>query len=342
MSGVVSKRVKLLFTPRLEVEFTDRDRALEQVREFAEKGTRYPVVVYGPEGCGKTAWLKQSAEILKDLGFNVIYVNPLHREFITYTDVREVIQKFVEVVGEVTGIAQLKLATLTTLAVKELLSRWSRRKVAVLVDDVFQAVGLDKAETYVKELLGLIEYPPESYESIVAIVATSEGITRWRIGRHRWAWLIPMWNMSKEGFRGLYEKLPGSKSSFEDVWRLAGGNPDMLSQLYQVRWDFNVIVKSLIEEKRLTPTFINTWRSWLEKAVEDPDTLWSPEVPGELVNELESRNLIIYFLRDRDPQLWIDEPPPEKDLELGIGKHVAWQTPLHRDAVKKVLRELHA
>jgi hypothetical protein len=39
----------------------------------------------------------------------------------------------------------------------------------------------------------------------------------------------------------------------------------------------------------------------------------------------------------RDPRLWIGEPPSEKDLELGIGKDVAWQTSLHREAVKKAM-----
>jgi hypothetical protein len=32
------RRVKLKFTPDLEVEFTDRNRALKQVYELAEKG----------------------------------------------------------------------------------------------------------------------------------------------------------------------------------------------------------------------------------------------------------------------------------------------------------------
>lgn len=59
------ERVKLSFVPGLEVEFIDRDRAIEQVLEWGEKSTPYPVVVFGPEGCGKTAWLKQAAEILK-------------------------------------------------------------------------------------------------------------------------------------------------------------------------------------------------------------------------------------------------------------------------------------
>ena len=52
------ERVKLSLVPGLEIEFTDRDRGIRQVYELAERGTRAPVVVYGPEGCGKTSWLK--------------------------------------------------------------------------------------------------------------------------------------------------------------------------------------------------------------------------------------------------------------------------------------------
>jgi hypothetical protein len=65
--------------------------------------------------------------------------------------------------------------------------------------------------------------------------------------------------------------------------------------------------------------------------------LWDPDAPEELINELIDRNLIVYFLRARDVEVWIDEPPPEADLELGIGKYVAWQTPLHREAVKSAI-----
>jgi hypothetical protein len=80
------------------------------------------------------------------------------------------------------------------------------KRVAVLVDGVFQAIGLDKAEIYVKMLLNLIEYPPADYEKIIAIVATSEGLSRWRIGRHRWADVRPMWNMSRRGFESFTRK----------------------------------------------------------------------------------------------------------------------------------------
>ena len=35
----------------------------------------------------------------------------------------------------------------------------------------------------------------------------------------------------------------------------------------------------------------------------------------------------------------MDVPPPETDPELVIGRNVAWQTPIHREAVRRALRE---
>ena len=333
------RRVKLKFTPDLEVEFTDRNRALKQVYELAEKGTASPVVVYGPEGCGKSAWLKQTTEVLREGGFDVIYADVAHRDYVAHTDVREVIERVSEVIADTTGYIPIKLADLVVLLANQLLKKWRKKKIALLVDEVFQAIGLDKAEIYTKMLLNIIEYPPESYENIVIIVATSEGLSRWRIGRHRWAWLMPMWNMSKEGFEELYEKIPNPKPPYEEIWRLTGGNPYVLRSLYINKWSTNILTNIIVEEKRLTPEFISKWRKWLELTVEDPDNLWSPEVPEEIINELIARNLIVYFLRDRDPELWIDEPPPERDLEVGVGRYVAWQSSIHREAVKKALEK---
>ena len=45
------------------------------------------------------------------------------------------------------------------------------------------------------------------------------------------------------------------------------------------------------------------------------------EVPEELRNEFIEKNLIVYGTYSRNPDLWVDEPPPEKVPELGIGRH---------------------
>jgi hypothetical protein len=42
------KRITLKLASGVKMEFTDRDRALAQIAEWAEKSTRWPVVVFGP------------------------------------------------------------------------------------------------------------------------------------------------------------------------------------------------------------------------------------------------------------------------------------------------------
>jgi len=84
-----------------------------------------------------------------------------------------VVRRLADAAAEALGEAKVKLASLVIDVTVELIKR-RRKKVAVLVDDVFQAVGLNEAASYVKALLGLIEYPPRSGDSIVVVVATGE------------------------------------------------------------------------------------------------------------------------------------------------------------------------
>ena len=214
-----------------------------------------------------------------------------------------------------------------------------RRRVAVLVDDVFQAIGLDKASVYVKSLLNLLEYPPGEYEAIVAIATTSEGVSRDEIGRHRWAQLLPMWNMSRNGFRELYIQIPGKKPDFQEAWKTTGGSPGLLLNLYKNNWRLENTVRDIIVGKKLrelVASLTGEEKTWLREAVEDPDTLFSRE-RIMLLKKLVRLNLVVDDMPERTESLWIDTPPPEKDSSLGIGRYVAWQTPLHREAVRKTL-----
>jgi len=332
------KMIKLELAPGLETEFVDRDRALRQLAEWAEEGTWAPFVIFGPEGCGKTAFLRQAASALREFGFDVFYLHPVDRLFQADVDDADVKSFFLELARRSLEDERWGRLALAVFDLTRELLRKRKRKIAIIADDVFQAIGLDKAAAYVKGLLNMIEHPLYEYENIVVLVATSEGISRREIGRHRWAELMPMWNMPKEGFHQLYEKIPGPKPPFEEVWQWTGGNPHLLREFYVKRWDAEKLVRDTMEKKELTPTFTAKWKNWLEAAVEDSDSLWSPEAPEELIRQLVERNLVIYIY-DRDPSAWVDQPPAEKDADLGIGNHVVWQTPVHREAVRKALRK---
>nr|KJR72841.1 MAG: ATPase AAA [Thermoproteus sp. AZ2] len=323
------------------IEFTDRDRAIEQINEWAEKGTWSPIVTFGPEGCGKTAILRQAAHMLRELGYDVFYLHPLDKSFAAEIDDKDVKERFLDIVQQTVADGKwLRVALETFDLVRELLKR-RKRKVAVIADDVFQAIGLDKAAAYVKGLLNMIEHPVYFYERMVVIVATGEGISRAEIGRHRWGDLMPTWNMPKKGFEELYEKIPGQKPQFEEVWRWTGGNPWLLSELYKTNWNYEKVIQGIIKEKKLDAFIFalsQEEKEWLAEAIEDPDSLYARErIP--LMNKLVELNLLMDEVYYRDPDFWIDQPPPEKDLELGIGENAAWHTPIHREAVKRALNK---
>jgi hypothetical protein len=77
-------------------------------------------------------------------------------------------------------------------------------------------------------------------------------------------------------------------------------------------------------------------KTWILEAIEDPDTLLTRErIP--ILEKLIQLNLAVNGIVYRDQSLWIDQPPPERDPDLGVGKHIAWQTPLHREAVRRAM-----
>jgi len=336
------RRVKLSFAT-LKVEFVDRDRALKQLSELAEKGT-YPVyVIYGPEGCGKTAFLRQAKVVLEEeFGYHVIYVNPLAERF---EEVLEFTPSVKDIVKEVLGVFPEPYSKIVDVAISisyRVIKRFSRPRIAVLMDDIFQAVGLDKAEAYVKTLLNLIEYPPREYERIVVLVTSSEGITWERVGRHRWVTIRIMWNMSRDGFEELYRFVPEPKLDFETTWMLAGGSPMILSGLLRAGWRVERVVNDLIVSRSLEESLLRLNDESLEilrEAIEDPDVIFerlAEEPVQRLRDKLIEKNLVIRIW-DRDEYFWIDVPPPERDPGLGIGKRYAWQSPLHREAVRRIL-----
>ncbi len=72
-------------------------------------------VVLGPEGCGKTAWLLQSIELLRDYGFEVVYVNPpVNRLALAEISISSLKDEFLRLIKE--AIAQNALARIAWIA----------------------------------------------------------------------------------------------------------------------------------------------------------------------------------------------------------------------------------
>ena len=120
----------------------------------------------------------------------------------------------------------------------------------------------------------------------MVVVSSSEGTSRERVGRHGWVTFRMMWNMSREGFRELYDALPDHK-------------PKMLEMLYEEGWRFGCVVYDLVTARGLTRIFVRGWRDHLERAVKDPDYLWfgpdeaEPVEPCGLPSTSEASGLLV-------------------------------------------------
>ena len=121
------ERIRLRFTRDLEVGFVDRERALRRIEEWAGRGTRFVQVIYGPEGCGKSAWLRQSAVLLKELGFEVLYVNPMEREFMIEVGIDDVKRRFLGILRDATNDAWVRAVWVLIDLARELIKAGKRR-----------------------------------------------------------------------------------------------------------------------------------------------------------------------------------------------------------------------
>ena len=139
---------------------------------------------------------------------------------------------------------------------------------------------------------------------------------------------------------GLEGRLTEVEKGLADVRGRLAGVEGRLVEFEERFVSFADAVAKEIARERGVKALVKRWGADLEKAVEDPDYLWDKYPETEvLINDLVEANLIVEVW-ERDPRAWIDQPPPERDPDLGIGRYFAWQTPLHREAVKKALESV--
>ncbi len=314
---------------RAETPFVDRGEELSALAELAARGF-YPVLyLYGPEGCGKTRLLLELAGRLERGGYLVVYVDAMSAR-----SVRGAVLGPPDVVDALAEAARGAgpAGRLAALAVLELGRALARRRVegrgvVVLVDDVARPLGLDLIEAYAKDLLDLLE---ELYalgaRSALVLATTSEGTSRRLLARHNYVRLRGLWNLGPAATSELLEALGAPLGVRAEVWRLTGGNPRSVVELWRRGWDLSSWLRDV--EASVRPLLEGLPRDRLRAAVEDVDSVL--DEPW-LRDRLMEANLIAP----------VDRPclgyTPPVDEELGVGERYAWQVPAYRVAVGRLV-----
>lgn len=343
------------------IPFVGRRVELRALCRLNEKQMYLPLFIYGPEGCGKTTLLREFTTSFNNYfskGF-ALYVNA-ESESWRPQEVFTVPKIYSELIHEIA----LSLAEFLNVPLSQIAGRIAGRYVSAMlekiylrrlrgrvdrlfiaIDEIVKSIGLPSIEGYAKSMYNEINFRNEQHPFFGVILnyiaATSEGESLELLGRHSYISIMIVWNMLRRDFEELYyrvkEYFPGSAPPFEDIWKLLGGNPRRLIELAQkYQWNVEYFLKDLVNTYRDSIMRIRKkgFTDMLKAIIEDPDNVFRDEVSIDIRDYLVGMNLLI---NKSLPTLTREEIP--QDLEIAVGKYYAWQTPIYREAVKKILME---
>ncbi len=328
----------------IEPKFVNRVKELQSLNRLVQKGSTLPIYLYGPEGCGKTRLLKEFTKSLRNV--IAIYIDALESENIqkalltTPSDILSDLVK--ELIKEVTKPIGSWLSERLWALIKRLKTklRIKDKPLVIVVDDITRAIGFDRVEWYVKWLYETIKKLYEEYQpsSILIVATTSEGQSLELILRHTYATVRLIWNLDYKAFKELALQFnPPSEDLIEEAWLYTGGNPRILieiSQDYNWRiqeWFKNLTFKLTSIARQIKSKSLQEQAKYL---IEDPDNV---EEKASMKMEEAYKLLVEHNLFIYKGMLTLHGEEVVENLELGIGRHYAWQIPAYKMALSELI-----
>ncbi|NPA96183.1 MAG: AAA family ATPase [Crenarchaeota archaeon] len=327
----------------MRVPFVDRVGEIEFLSELAERGSPFPLFIYGPEGCGKTRLLEELRDSLKAQGFLVLYLDAEESDL--GRALRGSSRELVDAVASVVSGFEGALGKVVALAIAKVVEAYEHRyrfrgkRVVIAVDEVVEGIGLGEVERYAKVLHDLARDVVElGAESILIIATTSEEASRDALSRHSYLHLSYLWNLGEEAFEELARALGAPRDAVEELYELTSGNPRALIDIATRSWRTGSWLEAIYAERirplryeRIVAAHVDD----LERIVEDPDN--ASNADPELRKLLIERNLITYLGNPLTPST-----RPRPSAEMGIGNEFAWQLNAYRLLIKdRLIPQLH-
>ncbi len=317
--------------------FVDRAEELRVLEGFAVAGF-YPVLyLYGPEGCGKTRLLRELySRLAGRRDFLVVYVDASEAGSVEDAVFSTVPEALSEIIAGVAGVALggspgKVVAALLPRLLRRLRERLIRGKhVVVIVDDVARPLGVERVELLAKKMLdALDDLRAKGAESVFMVATTSEGLSRRHLARHNYVALAQIWNLGRDAHEQLLDALGAPRDARRDAWLATGGNPRFTLMLSSLGWSVERLESWVERSVRASlGDTLEAYREALAAIVEDVDAL--SEYPV-LEEKLLEANLVTP----------VDRPclgyTPDPDPELGVGERYAWQAPVYKRVLARLL-----
>jgi len=355
-------------------QFVNRQEELQALLDLLKSGSFMPILIIGPDGIGKTRLVEEFVKRVKDMVDDGEVVAIWLRNPFEMPEVYSSSEKLASAI-----VSALKIAVELALSAANL--HRATRFVSFLIDKFedalkeFIASHLPKKKLYVvigcncldalraydalKVLWTLYETTRKIKADYVMVITS----TSWR--KYVAMNLIPdmesprfmarmIGPLDRASAAKLYWHLkamyPNAKYTEMELWRISGGNPQVMVDATMGKLDSQVD-REVENVKQLLGMMSKKIPNVVQLAlgvVKDPDVILKYENEIDYEAYLKFRFLLerqLGYMVPKDPNMWLGVDSgrplvPERDLSRGIGDRFMWRSPRDREVVATAALQL--